>query len=50
MGIFHVPIEIGDPRGERFESVEALVDTGATFVKVMQICYLSVSRLLTNLT
>ena len=30
MGTFSVPIEIGDVRGERFEEVEALVDTGAT--------------------
>ena len=31
MGTFRVPIEIGDPRGERYEQVEALVDTGATY-------------------
>ena len=31
MGVFRVPIEIGDPQGERFERVEALVDTGATY-------------------
>jgi len=30
MGVFRVPIEIGDPAGERFQPVEALVDTGAT--------------------
>ena len=30
MGTFRVAIEIGDPRGERWESVEALVDTGAS--------------------
>ena len=30
MGTFRVRIEVGDPRAERFESVEALVDTGAT--------------------
>jgi len=30
MGTFRVQIEIGDPEGKRFESVEALVDTGAT--------------------
>lgn len=30
MGTFTVQMEIGDPRGERFECVEALVDTGAT--------------------
>jgi len=31
-GAFRVTIEIGDPRGERFESLEALVDTGATYM------------------
>ncbi len=31
MGSFSYPIEIGDPQGERFERVELLVDTGATF-------------------
>ena len=30
MGLFHVPIEIGDPQGERYERIDALVDTGAT--------------------
>ncbi len=30
MGTFRVPIEIGDPQGQRFEAMEALVDTGAT--------------------
>ena len=30
MGTFRVRIEIGDPQGQRFEYVEALVDTGAT--------------------
>ena len=30
LGTFSVPIEIGDDRGERFEQLEALVDTGAT--------------------
>ncbi len=30
MGIFTVTLEIGDPQGRRFETVEALVDTGAT--------------------
>lgn len=30
MGTFAVRIEIGDIGGERFEAVEALVDTGAT--------------------
>ncbi len=30
MGVFSVTIEVGDPRGENFQSVEALVDTGAS--------------------
>lgn len=31
MGTFLVSLEVGDPQGERFETVEALVDTGATY-------------------
>ena len=31
MGTFYVQMEIGDPSGERFESIEALVDTGAAY-------------------
>jgi len=31
VGTFRVTIEIGDPRGERYEAMEALVDTGATY-------------------
>lgn len=34
MGTFNVTIEVGDPRGDRFEPVEALVDTGATYTVV----------------
>ena len=34
MGIFSFPVEVGDPEGSRFERVEALVDTGATFTIV----------------
>ena len=30
MGTFRVRIEVGDPEGKRFQSVDALVDTGAT--------------------
>ncbi len=30
MGTFHVQIEVGDPEGNRFQAVDALVDTGAT--------------------
>ena len=33
MGTFHITVEIGDPQGQRFEPVEMLVDTGATFTK-----------------
>lgn len=31
MGTFRVELEIGDPAGRRFERVEALVDSGATY-------------------
>ena len=31
MGIFRVPLEIGNPVNQRTETVEALVDTGAVF-------------------
>ena len=31
MGTFRVEIEIGDAAGERCETIEALVDTGATY-------------------
>ena len=34
MGAVHVTIEIGDMRGERFEPVEVMVDTGSTFTTV----------------
>ncbi|MBI4236435.1 MAG: retroviral-like aspartic protease family protein [Chloroflexi bacterium] len=34
MGTFHVTVQIGDPRGTRFETVEALVDTGASHTRV----------------
>jgi aspartyl protease family protein len=30
MGVFKVPIEVGDPAAETFETIEAMVDTGAT--------------------
>ena len=30
MGIFYVDAEIGDPQGERYETVRALVDSGPT--------------------
>ena len=31
MGTFRHTIEIGDPQGSRYETLEALVDTGATY-------------------
>ena len=34
MGAFSVDIEIGDPNGNRFESVRALVDTGASYTTI----------------
>jgi len=34
MGSFRVSIEIGDLAGQRFERIEALVDTGATYTWV----------------
>ncbi len=34
MGTFLVQIELGDPEGRRYETVEALVDTGATYTTV----------------
>ena len=34
MGTSRVSIEIGDPAGQRFETAEALVDTGATYTTV----------------
>ena len=33
MGAFRITVEIGDPQGQRFEPVEMLMDTGATFTK-----------------
>jgi clan AA aspartic protease len=34
MGTFKVRMEIGDATGERWETLEALVDTGATYTMV----------------
>lgn len=31
MGTFRVPMDIGDPQGQNFETVDALVDTGAAY-------------------
>jgi aspartyl protease family protein len=30
MGVFKIPIEVGDPAGQSYQSVDAMVDTGAT--------------------
>jgi clan AA aspartic protease len=34
VGTFSITIDIGDPQGLRFESIDALVDTGATLTTV----------------
>ena len=34
MGVFSVPIEIGDLQASNFETVEALVDTGANYMMI----------------
>ncbi len=34
MGAFTVPVEIGDPAGQRFEAIDALVDTGSIYTWV----------------
>ena len=34
MGTFSVPIEIGNPDGTQYETVRALVDTGASYATV----------------
>ncbi len=34
MGAFYWPIAVGDPQGQRFEELQALVDTGATWTWV----------------
>ena len=31
MGVFQIKLEIGDPQGERYETVSALVDSGASY-------------------
>ena len=36
MGTFRVQVDVGDPTGERFEPVEALVDTGAMYTSLPQ--------------
>ncbi len=34
MGTFRVTVEVGDPQGEHYERVEAMVDTGSTYTWV----------------
>jgi len=34
MGTFHVHLEIGDPAGERWQDVDAVVDTGASYTVI----------------
>ena len=36
MGTFNVQLEIGDPEGERYETVEAMVDSGAAYTFMPQ--------------
>ena len=34
MGVFSVPIEIGNPHGEHYERIDAVVDMGASYTLV----------------
>ena len=34
MGTFRIEIQIGDPEGRRYERIDALVDTGATYTSI----------------
>ena len=34
MGTFRITVETGNPSGQRFQQLEAFVDTGARFTKV----------------
>lgn len=34
MGTFMVPLEVADPQGRRYETVEAMVDSGAAYTVV----------------
>ena len=31
MGMFEATLDVGDPQGTRYESIDAMVDTGATY-------------------
>ncbi|MCY4110168.1 MAG: hypothetical protein OXG11_14235 [Chloroflexi bacterium] len=39
MGTFSIELQVGDPLGSRFETVEAIVDLGATYT-VLPACLL----------
>lgn len=39
MGTFSIELQVGDPLGHRFETVEAIVDSGATYT-VLPACLL----------
>ena len=41
MGTFRVTLEIGDPGGQRFEQIDALVDSGATYTFIPRTILLS---------
>lgn len=32
MGVFHVELEVGDPQGQNYQVIEAMVDSGATYI------------------
>ena len=34
MGTFSVQLQVGDPSGQRFEAIEAMVDSGATYLGI----------------
>ena len=36
MGVFSVPVEVGDPQGVQFQTLEALVDTGSSYTALPQ--------------
>lgn len=36
MGTFRVAVEVGDPQGRRYERIDAVVDTGATYTSLPQ--------------
>ena len=40
MGIFNVALEIGDPEGERYETVEAMVDSARLIPSCPRLCWI----------